>query len=235
MENRHTLVRAGRDTRPSLAFENDDDRLLEPPRINGGVYVVHERPSRSCSVPPPAGRARTHHIGRINEKHCSSLIDPVRRYGRNEDRWRSAVGAVPWFTATCARMRNGIRSTIRATGFVLADPRASRASQRGRSRRFSRCRVARWDSRSVRPEASSLATKRRPSFPSCRVESPPRTPPTTQRQGGGSPLNCRRCALSLRTSWPANSAVGGGRRPSHHPPRTLTPDRPEQRWGGLRD
>ena len=81
MENRHTVVRARLDTLPSLAFENDDDRLLEPPRINGCVNVVHERPSRSGSVPPPAGRAGPHHIGRIDEKHCSSLIDPVRRRG----------------------------------------------------------------------------------------------------------------------------------------------------------
>jgi hypothetical protein len=78
MENRQSFVRAGLDALSSLAFKNHDDGLLDPSRVHGRAYVVDERPGRSRSVPPPTGRARPHHIGRINEKHCSSLNDPVQ-------------------------------------------------------------------------------------------------------------------------------------------------------------
>ena len=56
-----------RDAPASLAFQDHDDRLGEPSRLNGRPYLVHERSGGSGSVPPPAGRTRPDHICRINE------------------------------------------------------------------------------------------------------------------------------------------------------------------------
>ena len=71
---RHAVGDASLGALASLAFQNYDDRLGDPSRVNGRPHLVDERSSGSRSVPPPAGRARTDYICCINQKHCSSLI-----------------------------------------------------------------------------------------------------------------------------------------------------------------
>ena len=74
VEDRDAIGDAVRDALASPAFQDHDHRLRDPSRVNGGSYLVHEGSGCSCSVPPPAGRARPDHICCIDEKHGSSLI-----------------------------------------------------------------------------------------------------------------------------------------------------------------
>ncbi len=74
VEDRDAIGDSVRYALTSLAFEDHDHRLGDPPRVNGRSYLVHECSGRSCSVPPPAGRTRADHICCIDQKHSSSLI-----------------------------------------------------------------------------------------------------------------------------------------------------------------
>jgi hypothetical protein len=69
----------------SPAFEDHDDGLGDPPPVNGGPHLLDEGSGRPRSVPPPARRTRTHHVGCIDEEHRTSLvgsaIEPVEPSG----------------------------------------------------------------------------------------------------------------------------------------------------------
>ena len=56
-------------------------RLGDPFRGNGLSYLAHECAGCPCSVPPPAGWTGSDDIGRVDQKHCSSLVhdSPGRR------------------------------------------------------------------------------------------------------------------------------------------------------------
>jgi hypothetical protein len=74
VEDRDAAGDAIGDALASFAFEDHDHRLRDPARVNGSSYMVHEGSGCSCSVMPPAGRARPDHICGIDQKHSSSLI-----------------------------------------------------------------------------------------------------------------------------------------------------------------
>ncbi len=69
-----------------LALEDHDDGFGNPSRTNRRSHLVHEGTGCSRPVPPPARGTGSDHVGRINEKHDSSLITEAE-----------GNGEVPWF------------------------------------------------------------------------------------------------------------------------------------------
>jgi hypothetical protein len=56
-----------------LAFEDHDDGLVDPFRIDGGPYPTHEGSGRFGSVPPPTCWTRADDIRCVDEKHGMDL------------------------------------------------------------------------------------------------------------------------------------------------------------------
>ena len=77
VQDRDAVGDATLDALARLAFQDHDDRLGDPSRVNGGSDLVHERSGCSSSIPPPASRTRPDHICCIDKKHNPSLIVTV--------------------------------------------------------------------------------------------------------------------------------------------------------------
>jgi hypothetical protein len=69
MEDRHAVNLTSLDPVAGPPLEDHDDRSGEPARPRGGAHLLDECPGGARSVPPPAGRTRTHHVRCVNEKH----------------------------------------------------------------------------------------------------------------------------------------------------------------------
>ena len=74
VENRHLAHDAGLGAIACFTFEDHDDRFGDTSRVDGCAHLVHELSRSTSSVPPPACRARPHHICCIDQEHRSSLI-----------------------------------------------------------------------------------------------------------------------------------------------------------------
>ena len=66
------------DAATSSPFDDHNNGFGNPPRIHRRANSFDERSGCSWSIPPPASRPRPDHVRRIDEKHYSSITDPVQ-------------------------------------------------------------------------------------------------------------------------------------------------------------
>jgi hypothetical protein len=65
------------DAAPSGSFENHHNRIRETAVARRRANTAHKRARRTWPIFPPASRARTDHVRRVNQQHDGTLVHPA--------------------------------------------------------------------------------------------------------------------------------------------------------------